>query len=110
MDCSPPGPSIHGVLQARVLEWVAISFSKRNYRKKESEVAQSCLTLQPHRLQPTRPLHPWNFPGKSTRVGCHFLLHVCMYVHKCICTYFVTLTKRKSAYIYLEKIDFKAKS
>ena len=27
MDCSPPGFSIHGVLQARTLEWVAISFS-----------------------------------------------------------------------------------
>ena len=25
-------------------------------------------------LQPTRPLCPWNFPGKNTRVGCHFLL------------------------------------
>ena len=28
MDCSPPGSSIHGILQARILEWVAISFSK----------------------------------------------------------------------------------
>ena len=27
MDCSPPGSSVHGVLQARVLEWVAIAFS-----------------------------------------------------------------------------------
>ena len=27
MDCSPPGPSAHGILQARVLEWVAIVFS-----------------------------------------------------------------------------------
>ena len=27
MDCSPPGSSIHGTLQARILEWVAISFS-----------------------------------------------------------------------------------
>ena len=27
MDCSPPGFSIHGIFQARVLEWVAISFS-----------------------------------------------------------------------------------
>ena len=26
MDCSPPGSSIHGVSQARILEWVAISF------------------------------------------------------------------------------------
>ena len=28
MDCSLPGSSVHGILQARVLEWVAISFSK----------------------------------------------------------------------------------
>ena len=27
MDCSPPGFSIHGIVQARILEWVAISFS-----------------------------------------------------------------------------------
>ena len=27
-----------------------------------------------HRLQPTRLLCPWNFPGKNTGVGCHFLL------------------------------------
>ena len=27
MDCSPPGLSIHGIFQARILEWVAISFS-----------------------------------------------------------------------------------
>ena len=28
MDCSPPGSSIHGILQARILEWGAISFSR----------------------------------------------------------------------------------
>ena len=28
MDCRPPGSSIHGIFQARVLEWVAISFSR----------------------------------------------------------------------------------
>ena len=28
MDCSLPGSSIHGIFQARVLEWVAISFSQ----------------------------------------------------------------------------------
>ena len=30
---------------------------------------------QPHGLQPTRLHHPWDFPGKSTGVGCHCLLH-----------------------------------
>ena len=28
VDCSPPGSSVHGILQARLLEWVAISFSR----------------------------------------------------------------------------------
>ena len=30
---------------------------------------------RPHGLQPTRLLSPWDFPGKSTGVGCHCLLH-----------------------------------
>ena len=38
-------------------------------------VAQLCPTLcDPHGLQPTRLLCPWDFPGKDTGVGCHFLL------------------------------------
>ena len=32
MDCSPPGSSIHGIFQARILEWVAIVFSERRYK------------------------------------------------------------------------------
>ena len=35
MDCSPPGSSIHGIFQARVLEWVAISFSRGSSRHKD---------------------------------------------------------------------------
>ena len=31
-------------------------------------------SLRPHGLQPTRLLCPWDFPGKSTGVGCHRLL------------------------------------
>ena len=30
MDCSLPGFSVHGIFQARILEWVAISFSRRS--------------------------------------------------------------------------------
>ena len=35
---------------------------------------ESCLTLRPHRRQPTRLPHPWDSPGKNTGVGCHYLL------------------------------------
>ena len=36
-------------------------------------------SVQPHRRQPTRLPRPWDSPGKSTGVGCHFLLQ-CMKV------------------------------
>ena len=42
IDGSPPGSTVPGILQARTLEWVAISFSSD---ESESEVAQSCLIL-----------------------------------------------------------------
>ena len=35
MDCSPPGSSVHGIFQARVLEWVAISFSRGSSRPRD---------------------------------------------------------------------------
>ena len=41
----------------------------------ESEVAQSCLTFcNPMDCVAYQVLCPWNFPGKSTGVGCHYLL------------------------------------
>ena len=38
MDCSLPGSSIHGIFQARVLEWGAIAFSEQRTRRAEEEV------------------------------------------------------------------------
>ena len=35
MDCSPPGSCVHGILQARILEWVAISFSRGSPQPKD---------------------------------------------------------------------------
>ena len=73
IDGSPPGSPIPGILQARTLEWAAISFSSAWKWK----VKVKALSSWPHGLQPTRLLHPWDFPGKSTGVGCHCLLRLC---------------------------------
>ena len=35
VDCSLPGSSVHGILQARILEWVAISFSRESSRPRD---------------------------------------------------------------------------
>ena len=101
MDCSQPGFSVYGILQARILEWVAISFSRGSFRPRDwaqvSRIVGRCVyhlnhqgsrrednkricnslvsdSLWPHGLQPARLLCPWNSPGKNTAVGCHFLL------------------------------------
>ena len=76
MDCSPPGASVHGIFQARVLEWGAIAFSKQEHRIVQfSSVPQSCLTLRdPMDCSPPGSSVHGIFPGKSTGVGCHCLL------------------------------------
>ena len=42
VDCSPPGSSAHGILQARILEWVAISFSKGSSQPR-NQTQVSCI-------------------------------------------------------------------
>ena len=71
IDGSPPGSPVPGILQARTLEWVAISFSNACVHAK---LLQSRLTVRPQRRQPTRLLCPQDSPGKNTGVGCHCLL------------------------------------
>ena len=51
MDCSLPGFSIHGSFQARILEWVAISFSSGSSQPRDrtqvSRIAGRCFTFEP---------------------------------------------------------------
>ena len=49
MHCSPPGSSVHGILQARILEWVGIPFSRGSFRPSDqtqvSCTADKCFTI-----------------------------------------------------------------
>ena len=58
MDCSCPGPSVHGMLQARILEWVAIPFSMGSSQPRDQ--IQRSPALQADSL-PSEP------PGKRLR-------------------------------------------
>ena len=59
MDCNPPHSSIHGILQARILEWVAISFSRGSSQPRRRTqvycIAGRCFNLW------ASPL-PWHVP------------------------------------------------
>ena len=72
IDSSPPGSSVPGILQARILLWVAISFSNAGVHAK---LLQSCLTLcNPMDCSPPGSSVHGDSPGKNTGVGCHALL------------------------------------
>ena len=106
MDYNPPGFSVHGILQARILEWVAMLSSKGSSWLRDRTcisciagrfftakplgkhhlrlycclVAKSCLTLCDS-MACRIPLGAcaWNFPGRNTGVGSHFLFQeICL--------------------------------
>ena len=103
MDCSPLiyrflcpwnslgktiGVGSHSLLQERSSQpraWTQVSciagrfFTVWVAAAAAAKSLQSCLTVRPHRWQPTRLSCPWDSPGKTTGVGCHFLLQ-CMKV------------------------------
>ena len=98
-DSSPPGSPVPGILQARTLEWVAISFSNAGKWKVKVKSLTHVDSSRPHGLQPTRLLRPWDFPGKSTGVGCHCLLHIYLLnIFKCLFLSFVISIKNKPKY------------
>ena len=43
IDCSPPGSSLHGILQERILEWVAIPFSRGSFQPRV-QTRVSCIS------------------------------------------------------------------
>ena len=96
---SLPGSSVHGIFQARILEWLAISFSRGSSQPRDRtqvscivgrhfivwatrEARMLLLLRRFSRVQlcatPDTAAHqasrPWDSPGKNTGVGCHFLL------------------------------------
>ena len=76
IDCSPPGSPVPGILQARTLEWVAISFFNAwKWKLKVKSLSRVQLLATPWTAAYQAP-PPWDFPGRSTGVGCHCLLRL----------------------------------
>ena len=75
IDGSPPGSPVPGILQARTLEWVAISFSNA-WKWKVKVKSLSCVwpSATPSWTAAFQAPPSMGFLGKSTGVGCHCLL------------------------------------
>ena len=71
MDCSPLGSSVHGILQARILEWVAISFSISDHTNVQMRGHMTCwtsLVAQTVKHLPTM-WETWVIPGSGRSPG-----------------------------------------
>ena len=76
IDSSLPSFPVPGILQARTLEWIAISFSNA-WKWKVKGKSLSCVQLLVTPCTAAYQAPPsMDFPDKSTGVGCHCLLHL----------------------------------
>ena len=75
------------------LPWPSPMHGREKGKGSHSVVSDSS---RPHGLQPTRLLRPWDFPGKSTGVGCHCLL--------LIQSRFIIKKKRKEKNLLIKKM------
>ena len=74
IDGSPPGFPSLGF--SRQEHWSGLPFPSPMHESEKWKWSRWVVSdpQRPHGLQPTRLLRPWDFPGKSTGVGCHCLL------------------------------------
>ena len=78
--CATPETAAHQALPSlgfsRQERWQGLPFPSPVHESEKWKWSRSVVSnsSRPHGLQPTRLLRPWDFPGKSTGVGCHCLL------------------------------------
>ena len=74
IDGSPLGSPVPGILRQE--HWSGLPFPSPMHESENWKCSCSVVSNPqwPHGLQPSRLLHPWDFPGNSTGAGCHCLL------------------------------------
>ena len=71
-DCSLPGSSIHGIFQARTLEWVSISFSRR-YSQPRDWTRASCIVDRHFTIWTIREVHIYRY------IYIYIHIHICIF-------------------------------
>ena len=94
MDCSPPGSSVHGILQARTLDWVAMPSSRGSSRPRDRTrvfCITGCSLLASLFFVPGGPSHGPLLPhppfGSDLGTIFHLCLSDCLYVCVSECVY-----------------------
>ena len=93
MDCSLPGSSVHGLLQARILEWVAISFPRGSSQHRDgSQVSCICRQILYHLSHQGSPV-----PAHGYSIASEPLFKRLFSQLNCLSS----LLKKKTSYLYV---------
>ena len=101
--CVTPKTAAHQALPflgfSRQEHWSGLPFSSPMHESEKSKWSCSVVSdpQWPYGLQPSRLLRPWDFPGKSTGVGCHCLLHF----RSLVSFYFILPTTSRQVFLML---------
>ena len=97
MYYSPPGSSVHGIFQARILDWIATSFSGD---LPDPEIEPGSPVLQADSLPPKIPGKPYTDVCMQTYKYICINIYICIYIYTHI-TYYnnITVIPLLSAYI-----------
>ena len=74
--CSPPGSSVHGISQARIVVWVAISFSRGIFSSKG-----------------------WMSPESPVLTGRFFTIEPEAYIYACVCVYYISISQLNTDWV-----------
>ena len=86
--CATPETAAHQAPPSlgfsRQEHWSGLPFPSPMLEREKWKWSRSVVSdpQRPHGLQPTRLLRPWDFPGKSTGLGCHCLLWICLNLYQ----------------------------
>jgi len=95
MDCSPPGSSIHGIFQARVLEWSAVA---KRWTRQKPQISPGVSAVNALSLAPGVAIS-W-----ATSVSVYFNWRILKDTHCTLCNILLNLLQIKSYFTFLPKI------
>ena len=105
MDCSLPGSSVHGIFQARILEWVAISLSRGSSQHRDwtqvSRIAGRLFNIWATRSY-THPIVPTNCLKRVSFLHCFAIIPLLKINRTCMCGYIPGLYSVSLISVYLD--------
>ena len=102
MDCNLPGSSAHGILQARILERVAIPFSRGSSWPRDHE--SPALAGKFFTIWATREAHIYNTPFCKYTHFVYIYIYTCIYLHILyLCIYFLNTYTYTNTYAFVHK-------